>query len=96
MYIMNSECSQIINSDFVERFCIFDKVDNWIMVASYTDARPPVTLARYKSKNEAQDALGDLFAAMSGGQANYTLPISRLYAEECIRKDARVKRRGGS
>lgn len=96
MYILNGSRKEIVNSEFVERFCIADKGDAALIVASYSSERPPVTLARYESTEEARGVLGDLFGAISGGQSYYTMPESLIYDQEGIRRDARTKRKGGS
>ena len=96
MYILTHDEKQIINSDFVERFCISVKDDAALIVASYGADRPPVTLTRCKHLNEARETLNALLYALSGRQSYYTMPESLLYAEELAKKDARVKRKGGS
>lgn len=96
MYIMAAGGKQIVNSEFVERFCIAEKEDAALIVASYSDVRPPVTMARYKDMEEARRAIGELMGALAGGQACFDMPDSILYYEEQIKKDARTKRRGGS
>ena len=96
MLILNGAKNQIINTEFVERFCISEKDDAALIVLSYSSERPPVTLARYKNAQEAKEALSDLFYAVAGGQTYYTMPDSVLYAEERVKKDARTKRKGGS
>lgn len=96
MYILNQSQTQIINSEFVERFCVLEKTDAVLILLSYGDERSPVTLARYKDMKEAKEILYDIMLAMSGGQRYYVMQDSRLYAEEHIKKDARVKRKGGS
>lgn len=96
MYIMNSEGTQIINSEFIERFLISEKPDAVLVVLSYGNERPAKTLARYKDLREAKSAMGDLMAALAGGQAYFTMPESILFAQERIKHDARTKRKGGS
>lgn len=96
MYIMAAGGRQIVNSEFVERFCISEKDDASLVVASYSDVRPPVTMARYKDTEEARRAIGALMGALSGGQTCFDMPESLLYCEEQIKKDARTKRRDGS
>lgn len=96
MYILNGAESQIINSDFVERFCIADKPDAALVLASYGREREPVTLERYKGHEEAVEALKDLLIALAGGQMSYEVLPSRLFHEERQIKDARVKRKGRS
>lgn len=94
MYIWAGK--QVINSNFVERFCLVEKNDAVLVVASYSDLRPAVTLSRYKNLREATGALEDLMFALSGEQATFSMPDSTLYYEEIIKKDARTKRKGGS
>lgn len=96
MYIMNAMQNTVLNSDFVERFLVADKGDAALVIASYSQDRSPVTMGRYKDKKEAQDALGNLFSALYGGQAGFTMPDSVLYYEEIEKKDSRTKRKGGS
>ena len=94
MYIMVPTGMQVINSEFVERFCVVEKPDAALVVASYDRSTAGAhTLGRYADVREAQEALGELLA---GGQTCFTLPDSTLYHGERIKKDARVKRRGGS
>ena len=96
MYIMAAGGKQIVNSEFVERFCLSEKGDAVLIVASYSDVRPPVTMGRYQDLAEARRVFGELMGALSGGQACYDMPESLLYAEERTKKDARTKRKGGS
>ncbi len=96
MYIVDSRAKQIINSDFVERFCVSEKDDAALIVASYSDVRPPVTMGRYRGLEEAQDTLGQLLSALVGGQMVFHMPDSLLYGGQSRVKDARVKRKGGS
>lgn len=96
MYVLNGNKTQIINSDFVERFCISVKDDAALVVASYSLERPPFTLARYKDSDEAKSVLNKLFVALIGGQVGFDMPESLYYDEERRKRDARTKRRGGS
>ena len=96
MYIMTEKCREIINSEFVERFCVVEKEDAVLIVASYNDVRRAVTMARYRDKKEAEWAMGELMGALSGGSTYFYMPDSVLHWEEHIKKDARTKRRGGS
>ena len=96
MYIMSADEKQIINSEYPERYCLVEKPDAALIVASYNEARPPVTLGRYSGFKEARDILGELLVALTGGQTCFYMPASRLYAEERIIRDARTKRKGGS
>ena len=96
MYIGNNGYSQIINSEFVERFVCVQKSDAVLIVASYNDVRPPVTMGRYRDMKEAQDALGELLNALAGGQTVFHMPESLLHGEQTAIRDARTKRKGGS
>lgn len=96
MYIMNAMQNAVLNSDFVERFLIADKEDAALVIASYSQDRNPVTIGRYKDKKEAQGALTNLYTALYGGQAGFTMPDSTLYYEQIGINDGRTKRKGGS
>lgn len=85
----------IVNSEYTDHYSIAAKDDAVLIVAGCHGGRP-VTLGRYKEEKEASSALGELYAALIGGQSGFDMPESRLFAEEYIKKDARTKRRGGS
>lgn len=96
MIILTSDQKQLLNSEYIERYCIVEKPDARLIVASYGDARPPVTMGRYANAAEAKDALEQLYSALACGENSFDMPDSILYHGEVIRHDARVKRRGGS
>ena len=96
MYILNYAKMQIINTDFVERICVQEKNDAALIILSYGDQRAPIVVGRYKDTGEAKEVLEDLFTSIAGGQAYYFMPDSRLFGEETVKKDARIKRKGGS
>lgn len=96
MYIFAGDRKQIINSEFVERFCIAVKPDAALVIASYSETRPPVTISRYRDSAEANDALQELLSALARGERAFSMPDSIYYFEEKTIKDARTKRRGGS
>ena len=96
MYIMASNGRSIIDSSFVERFCIVEKPDAYLIVASYS-AEHIVTIGRYANQEEADSALADLFNALAGsGAYAFTMPDSVLYHGEKWVRDARTVRKGGS
>ena len=64
MYILSGDKKQIINSDFVERFCISEKPDAALIVASYDKNAKVVTVARYRDLREAQRVLGNCSAPL--------------------------------
>lgn len=96
MYILNGKQTEIVNSEFVERFCAVEKPDAGLIVASYGADRPPVTLARYKDMKETMKNLGTLFGALADGQYCFVMPESLMYCEQATIKDARTRRKGGS
>lgn len=51
MYILNGPGKEIINSDFVERFCIVEHADTAMIIASYSESRKPVTISKYRAGN---------------------------------------------
>ncbi len=95
MYILNGPGKEIVNSDFVERFCIVEHEDTAMIIASY-NANRAVTLSKYKDLPEASSVLGDMLAALAGGQTSYEMPESSLFYGQRTIKDARTRRRGGS
>lgn len=96
MYIFSENEREIINTDFVERFCISEKPDASLIIASYGAERAPVTIGRYKDYNEAKGAFGQLLGALINDHAYVYMPPSSYYSEEPRVKDARTKRKGGS
>lgn len=66
MFFINGNGNELINSDYVERFCIVPKPDAVLIVASYGSERMPVTLARYPNEKTAQSALLNLCQELSG------------------------------
>lgn len=95
MYILNPGADMIINSEFVERFLIVNKPDASLVIASYSDSRPPVTLGRYKA-DECAEVFGALYAELVSGGDGFIMPPSALNFGEVVKKDARTKRKGGS
>ena len=96
MYILAGNKKEIVNAEFVERFCIVTKPDAVLIIASYSDVRPPVTIGKYVNEKESEEVLGDLFGALSGGASYHTMPESTLFALKQWKRDARTKRKGGS
>ena len=96
MYILTQYGTQIVDADKVERFCISTLPDCDRIVASYSDERPPVTLARYAKDEDAALQLYALLHALAAREEAYIMPSSILQAEEKRVHDARTKRKGGS
>lgn len=95
MYIMTQDERQIVDSGYVERFCLVVKPDAVLIIASYSENRA-VTIGKYADKAEADDAFNGLFYALWNGDPAFDVPQSRLFCSEQGKKDARVKRKGGS
>lgn len=73
MFFMNGARTEIINTDFVERFLLVEKEDACLVIASYARGdETPVTLGRYTTKAEARDALYELLDAISND--SYEMP----------------------
>ena len=96
MFFLAENELQIINSKMVERFCKCEKNDCVLIIASYGSDKPPVTIGRYADDKEATEALIDLQKAIAEDYGYYKMIPSRRFNEEREKKDARVKRRGGS
>ena len=69
MFFLNETGCELINSSYVERFCVVKKPDASLIVASYGDVRPPVTIGRYADKSEAMEALANLSQSLNDGYA---------------------------
>lgn len=95
MWIVTSSGTSLLDTGYVERFCLAEKPDAVLIVASYSAERI-VTIGRYADKREATEALMDLYAALAGDTKAYTMPDSTMFHPELKVKDARTKRRGGS
>lgn len=96
MYIMNERSGAIINSEFVAEFYLAKTSDSTLLSMRWNGVEKPSTLERYKTQDEAMDALGALMRALEAGRVTFYVPASLYYFEESVKKDARVKRRGGS
>lgn len=64
MWFMNGNETEIINTEYVERFVIVEKDDAVLICASYSETRV-ITVARYRNKEEAYSALVRLLDAIS-------------------------------
>lgn len=97
MYILTSDGKSIVDTAFVERFCIVEKPDACLIVASYSADRA-VTIGRYADRKEADAAFSGLFNNLVGNSGTYpfTMPDSVLFHGERWKRDARTTRRGGS
>lgn len=97
MYILTSDGKGILDSRFVERFCIVEKPDVVLIIASYS-ADMAVTIGKYADRKEADDAFFKLFNSLAGNDSSvpFTMPDSVLFNGEIWKRDARTKRKGGS
>lgn len=94
MYILTSDGKSIIDSNFVDRFCIVEKFDAILIIASYSADRA-VTIGKYANYREAVDAFHGLFTCIKSG-SDYEMPDSVLFHGEKWKRDARTTRKGGS
>ena len=94
MYILTSDGKSIIDSSFVERFCIVEKPDAVLIIASYSADRA-VTIGKYADRKEADSVFSVLLNHLTTGD-KYEMPDSVLFHGERTKRDARITRRGGS
>lgn len=95
MYILTSDQKSVIDSGYVQRFCLVEKPDACLIIASYSADRA-VTIGKYENKEEAHGVIADIYTALSGGETGYSMPDSRLFGSQQWIRDARTKRKGGS
>lgn len=95
MYILTGNKKEIIDSRFVERFCLVEKPDAYIIIASYSTEHM-VTIGKYGNQAEADEVLDKLYYALAYEDEKFEMPISSLFYGERAVKDARTKRKGGS
>lgn len=97
MYILTSDMKSIVDSSFVERFCLVEKPDAVLIVASY-GANRAVTIGRYADRKEADAAFSSLLSDLvaSSDTYSFTMPDSVLFHGEKQKRDARTVRKGGS
>lgn len=96
MYIMNERSGSLINSAFVSEFYLSKTSDSTLLSLRWQGVEKPCTIERYKTFNEAMDALCALLRALEAQQDTFYVPESTYYFEEYIKKDGRTKRKGGS
>lgn len=97
MYILTSDAKSIIDTDFVERFCIVEKPDACLIIASYSADRA-ITIGKYADRNEADSAFLSLLNNLTCENDTYSfsMPDSVLFHGEKWKRDARTTRKGGS
>lgn len=96
MYIMNERSGSIVNTAFVSEFFLTKTSDSTLLSMRWNGMEKLCTLERYKTYDEAMDALCALMRALEAEQDTFYVPESLYYFEDSIKKDARIKRRGGS
>lgn len=96
MYILSGKDDEILDSAFIERFRKIRHQDAVLIIASYGDSRPAITIGKYANDSEADEAFGALFYALSDDKRYFIMPTSTLFSRERAVSDARTKRRGGS
>lgn len=95
MYIFASDRKSILDSRYIERFCLVEKPDAFLIIASYSADRA-VTIGKYADREEAYSVLYSIYSSLDLDEQSFTMPDSRLFSEQSIKKDARTKRKGGS
>ena len=95
MYIKTQDSRQIVDSRYIERFCLVVKSDAVLIIASYSENRA-VTIGKYADKTEARDAFDALYYAILNDDMAFDMPQSRLFLGEQTKRDSRTKRKGGS
>ena len=95
MYILTSDQKSIVDTSFVERFCLVEKPDACLIIASYSSDRA-VTIGKYEDKEEAHGVLSAIYTSLSFGDTSYSMPDSRLFGSQKWIRDARQRRKGGS
>ncbi|MBQ9283861.1 MAG: hypothetical protein IJ773_03950 [Lachnospiraceae bacterium] len=97
MLIFNSNGTKLVNSEAVTHYTLSDNPDAVVIMAGMSNTgSPPVSLERYGTLAEAKEALAELAAALSSGGEVFYMPMSVLRNQQERKRDARVKRRGGS
>lgn len=96
MYIMDQQEKVIHNTDFIQRFHIVEKSDAWLIISSIEHDKTPDTLGRYFTEAEAKSVLEQLFKALTNEDKFFEMPRSFNQDTYERKRDARVKRKGGS
>lgn len=101
MFFMNGNRNEIVNANACERFCISEKEDAALVIASYGRDRAPLTLGRYRTPTEAKEALDCLLAAFEDGKTGYSMMESTgaqlpMEWQRDPYHGVKQKRRGGS
>lgn len=96
MYIKDQQEYVIHDARFIQRFHIVKKPDAWLIISSIEHDRTPDTLGRYFTEAEAKEVLEQLFKALINGDSSFEMPRSLNQDTYERKKDARVKRKGGS
>lgn len=96
MYIMNERAGMFVNTDYIRKIFLTDTSDSVLLSMQWDGVDKPVTLERYRDRKEAEEALNQLFRAISDKAPSFYMPESSYYFEEHLIKDARIKRKGGS
>lgn len=96
---MNGNCSEIVNTEYVERFVKVKRDDAVLIVASYGETRMK-TVGRYRNEEEAGMALVNLFRAITKNSEVFFMDSSTGCIETKKPKAGyhgkKVKRHGGS
>lgn len=75
MYILASDMKIILDSRFIERFCIVEKPDAVLIIASYSADRA-VTIGKYADRKEADAAFASLFGNLAYSEDTYSFRMA--------------------
>lgn len=93
MFILTQKGNILLNTEFVSKYTICKKDDDWLIIAGSTNG-DTTTLARFKEKEFVDFAFQELTEAIMNDQYSFSFQQGDRYGK--IIKDARVKRKGGS
>lgn len=94
MYILASDQKSVIDSGYVQRFCLVEKPDATLIIASYSADRA-ITIGKYADAEEGHGVLAELYAALAAGAESYdkSADWARNYWPHC--PNCGAKMRGG-
>ena len=96
MYIKDQQEYVIHDAKFIQRFHIVKKPDAWLIISSIEHDKTPDTLGRYFTEAEAKSVLEELLKALINDERFFEMPKSFNQDIYERKRDARIKRKGGS
>lgn len=74
MNIINGQANEIINSSFIQRFCIIETEEPFLLIALLSGEKCPFALAWYQTAQEAEAAFSALAAAFEKNRPFFRMP----------------------